>query len=87
MKYLRTFRKNQVDGIIFMGTIFSKEHLKLMKELEVPIVIAAQELDNYSCVYQDDYHAAYEAAKLLLKKGIHFGYIGVTQKEKASTRS
>lgn len=51
-----------------MGTIFSKEHLKLMKELEVPIVIAAQELDNYSCVYQDDYHAAYEAAKLLLKR-------------------
>lgn len=83
LKYLRTFRKNQVDGIIFMGTIFSKEHLKLMKELEVPIVIAAQELDNYSCVYQDDYHAAYEAAKLLLKKGTHFGYIGVTQKDKA----
>lgn len=83
LKYLKIFRKNQVDGIIFMGTMFSKEHLQLMKELEVPVVIAAQELENYSCVYQDDYHASYEAAKLLLKKGTQFGYIGVTEKDKA----
>lgn len=83
LKYLKIFRKNQVDGIIFMGTMFSKEHLKLMKELEVPIVVVAQELANYSCVYQDDYHAAYEAAKQLLKKGTQFGYIGVTEKDKA----
>ncbi len=83
LKYLRLFRKNQVDGIIFMGTIFSKEHIKLMKELDVPIVIAAQEFDNYSCVYQDDYHAAYDAASMLAKTGSHFGYIGVTEKDKA----
>lgn len=87
LKYLRLFRKNQVDGIIFMGTIFSKEHLKLMKEVDVPIVIAAQELDNYSCVYQDDYHAAYDAASLLSKTGTHFGYIGVTEKDKAAGES
>ena len=83
LKYLRIFRKNQVDGIIFMGTMFSKEHFKLMKELDVPMVIAAQELDNYSCVYQDDYHAAYDSTRLLAKKGCHFGYIGVTEKDKA----
>lgn len=83
LKYLRVFRKNQVDGIIFIGTMFSKEHFKLMKELDVPMVITAQELDNYSCVYQDDYHAAYDLTRLLAKKGCHFGYIGVTEKDKA----
>ncbi len=83
LKYLRVFRKNQVDGIIFIGTMFSKEHFKLMKELDVPMVITAQELDTYSCVYQDDYHAAYDLTRLLAKKGCHFGYIGVTEKDKA----
>ncbi len=83
LKYLRIFRKNQVDGIIFIGTMFSAEHFRLMKELEVPIVVAAQEIDNYSCVYQDDYHASYDATSFLARKGANFGYIGVTQKDKA----
>ena len=83
LKYLRIFRKNQVDGIIFMGTMFSKEHLKEMQEVDVPIVVAAQELDNYSCVYQDDYHAACKATEALLVHGKAYGYIGVTAKDKA----
>lgn len=83
LKYLRIFRKNQVDGIIFMGTMFSKEHLKEMQEVDVPIVVAAQELDNYSCVYQDDYHAACKATEALLVHGKTYGYIGVTAKDKA----
>lgn len=35
LKYLRIFEKNQVDGIIFMGTMLSREHLYLMEEVEV----------------------------------------------------
>ena len=61
LKYLRIFEKNQVDGIIFMGTMLSREHLYLMEEVEVPIVVTAQEIRQYSCVFQDDYHAAYDA--------------------------
>lgn len=83
LKYLKIFRKNQVDGIIFMGTIFSKAHLKTMQEVDVPIVVAAQELENYCCVYQDDYHAACKATEKMLVHGKKFGYIGVTAKDKA----
>lgn len=83
LNYLRILRKNQVDGIIFMGTMFSKSHLKEMQELDVPVVIAAQELDGYSCVYHDDYHAACKAAEALLVHGKKYGYIGVTAKDKA----
>lgn len=83
LKYLKLFRSNQVDGVLFMGTMFSKEHLKLMKELDVPIVIIGQEMENYSCVYQDDYQAGYQAAHFLLNKASHIGFIGVTAKDKA----
>ncbi len=84
LKYLKIFRKNQVDGILFMGTMFSKDHLRLMKEVDVPIVVIAQEITNYSCVYQDDYSAGYEAARTLLEKAKHIGYIGVTTMDKAA---
>lgn len=83
LKYLRIFRKNQVDGIIFMGTMFSKEHIKEMQDVDVPIVIAAQELDGYSCVYQDDYHASCKATEALIRQGKNYGYIGVTAQDKA----
>lgn len=82
LKYLRIFEKNQVDGIIFMGTMLSREHLYLMEEVEVPIVVTAQEIRQYSCVFQDDYHAAYDAAKMLTKKGRHIAYIGEPAKTK-----
>lgn len=87
MKYQRTFRKNQVDGIIFMGTIFSKEHLKLMKELGNVVTPAIISIHFH---YKT---TGMEVAKLLLeilqsgtdvKKQIKMGYQLV---EKASTRS
>lgn len=83
LKYLKTFRKNRVDGIIFMGTIFSKAHHKLLKEIEVPIVILGQQIDGFACVYHDDFHAAKEAATLLMEKGKKIAYIGATSKDKA----
>lgn len=84
LKYLSLFKDNQVDGIIFIATIFVKKHLQLLKELKVPIVILGQYLEGYSCVYQDDYHAAKDLAKILLKQSKNVGYIGVTLKDKAA---
>lgn len=84
LKYLKIFGKNQVDGIIFMGTMFSNEHFRWMKEAEVPIVIIGQQLDNYTCVYQDDYHAAKTATEYLLENAKKIAYIGVTVEDKAA---
>lgn len=84
LSYLKTFSKNYVDGIIFIGTIFTKAHFNLIKQLEVPIVILGQQVEGYSCVYQDDYHAAKEAARLLSNSGKQIGYIGVTTRDKAA---
>lgn len=87
LKYLKVFGKNQVDGIIIMGTVFSKTHFQLMQEAEVPIVVAGQQLEDYTCVYQDDYQAAKEVTRALLKNGKKIGYIGVTEKDKAAGAS
>lgn len=83
LKYLKIFRKNQVDGVILMGTMFSKAHFALIKELDIPIVILGQQAKGYSCVYQDDYHAANEAAELLTQTGKKIGFIGVTARDRA----
>lgn len=83
LKYLDLFKENHVDGIILIGTIFTSEHKKILKALTVPIVIAAQHLSGYSCVYSDDYHAAYDITEVLAEQGKYFGYLGATMKDKA----
>lgn len=84
LKYLKLFQKNQVDGVILLGTIFTKKHLQLMKEYEVPIVILGQRLAGFSCVYQDDFFAAKEMTKKLLERCKCLCYIGVTKKDEAA---
>lgn len=83
INYLNIFKENQVDGIILLGTIFTREHKKAMRNLMVPIVVLSQQLDAYSCVYFDDYHAAKDIAMLLMKNASKVGYIGVTEKDEA----
>ena len=48
LKYLRLFRDNQVDGILFIATIFTARHKKALKECKVPVVILGQQLEEYS---------------------------------------
>lgn len=83
LKFLTLFKENHVDGIILLGTIFTAEHKKALKNLAVPVVILSQYLNGYSCVYYDDYHAARNLAEYLAKTGKQFGYLGVTQRDQA----
>lgn len=85
LKYLNIFKNNQVDGIIFIGTIFTKEHMKYLSELDIPIVILGQKLKNYSCIYHDDFGAANALTELLIKNNCKtIAFIGVTQSDKAA---
>lgn len=83
LEYLKLFAENQVDGIILIATIITAEHKKALKALQVPVVILGQRLEGYSCVYQDDFHAAKAAARMLVQGTTKVGYIGVTQRDKA----
>lgn len=84
LKYLNIFRTNRVDGIIFISTIFTRKHLQLLKECEVPVIILGQELSGYSCVYYNDYQAAKEITAHMLERGSRIGYIGVTTRDMAA---
>ena len=83
INYLHIFKENQVDGIILIGTIFTKEHKQALKNLMVPIVILSQKLEGYSCVYFDDYHAARDITEQLIKNASKVGYLGVTTRDTA----
>ena len=84
LEYLNVFNENQVDGIIMAGTIFSATHRKAMKKVTVPLVVVGQEIAGFNCIFHDDYHAEYDLTKTFLDKGSrNFGYIGVTEKDRA----
>lgn len=81
LKYLNLFKENHVDGIILLGTVFTAEHKIALKQLTVPIVILAQYLPGYSCVYPDDYHAAKEITSYMANKATKWGFIHATKKD------
>lgn len=85
IEYLNIFKNNQVDGIIFIATIFTPKHIEIMGKIQVPIVILGQEIEGYSCVYHDDYGAAHSLTQVFIASGCkHIAYIGVTEKDKAA---
>ena len=84
LNYLDIFSRNKVDGIILIGTVMTEAHREAFSSLTIPFVLAAQQADGVSCVYYDDYGAAYALTNLLLDKGSAIGYIGVREDDKAA---
>lgn len=83
LKYLETLKENYVDGILFVATILTGRHKKLLSECKVPVVMLGQRLKGYSCVYQNDFQAAAELAEILLAGSKKPCFIGVTEKDEA----
>jgi LacI family sucrose operon transcriptional repressor len=82
IEYLKIFKNSHVDGIIFMATKVTEEHLKVMEEVNVPIVVVAQNIDEYPSVYHDDYNASRDAVKYLIDRGHkNIGFIGVYEED------
>ena len=74
----------RVDGIILVATVITPDHIKQLDSISAPIVLLGQQLDGFSCVYHDDYHAAYDLTELALRKGNHPGFIGVREDDVAA---
>ena len=53
LEYLNIFKSNQVDGIIFMATKVTDKHIEVIRDLEVPIVVVAQDIEKFPSVYFD----------------------------------
>lgn len=78
LEFLKIFRSNNVDGVIFMGTLMSKRHLTLMRSYQKPIVLLAQQEEIVPSVYFDDYQAAYLATEILLKRNCKKSHTSVS---------
>lgn len=84
LTYLRTFREKQVDGVILLATVFTKEHKKVLSEMNVPLVIAGQRLSGYTCVYHDDRQGTADLTKRLLALGRRqLCYLGALPEDEA----
>lgn len=87
LEYLNLFLNNPVDGIVFVATIFTKQHKAIFKKMTVPIVIVGQKYGNYPCVYHDDYGAAKALTLRMLESGKrNIGCVGVTERDEAAGR-
>lgn len=84
VEYLDTLRQSGVDGMIFLASIFTPEHRAVLKSMHMPVVIVAQQYEGYSCVYHDDLGAARDLTSLLIRRGSHPAYIGVTAQDQAA---
>ena len=84
ISYLSLFQSRSVAGIILMGSLFTPRLADVLNTLSVPVVIVGQQFKNLSCVYYNDFDAAYDLTSLILKKGRkHIGFIGTTDKDVA----
>ena len=88
LEYLKLFRVNNVDGVIFIGTLMSKKHLAVMRSYKKPIVLLGQQEEGVSSLYFDDYGAAVQATECLIRCGCQrIAHIGVTLRDKAAGRN
>ena len=85
LRMLETFQQSQVDGLILAASVLTEEHIRLLGQMQCPVVIVGQKCEEYSCVYHNDFQASYEMMKYLLKSGNTYpAYIGVNRRDLAA---
>jgi DNA-binding LacI/PurR family transcriptional regulator len=69
LKELHIFKEQQLDGIIFSGVKFTKEHKEYFDRYQVPTVIVSQKFPGSGLPYVDidNFEAAYQAVKYLIE--------------------
>ncbi len=84
MNFIKVFKQKRVNGIIFVATHITEEHVKLLKKIEIPKIFIGQDASEYgfSSVIHDDYGAAREMTGYLIKNGHKkIGFIGVYESD------
>ncbi|WP_278926553.1 LacI family DNA-binding transcriptional regulator [Staphylococcus auricularis] len=72
---LKMFNRSKVDGIIFMATELTEAHLKVIDEIDVPVIVLGQEDKNLYCITHNDYKAGRLVGEAIVNQGtrsVHF---------------
>ncbi|WP_026583133.1 LacI family DNA-binding transcriptional regulator [Bacillus sp. J33] len=79
---LISLSRQKVDGIILIATGVTEKHIETINSIQIPVLIVAQEVDQCSCIINDDYHAGYKMGQYIAKNGHQsVAYIGVTESD------
>lgn len=86
--FLDLFKKNRVDGVILLATIFTDLHNRMLSKMNMPVIIVGQKIKGYSCVCHDDEGASYALTKLMIENGSKVpGFIGVNMNDVAAGKN
>ena len=84
LKYIEKLKRLNVDGIILSATYITDEHKKILKKLDIPIVIYGQEYNDGISIINDDYNAGIEIGEYIAKRNHkNIGFISVDEKDVA----
>ena len=82
LSYLSLYQNRQVAGILMQATILTPRLEEELRSIMIPIVVVGQQFRQITCVYHDDFGAAYELTDLVLERGRrNLAYIGVTEQD------
>lgn len=82
--YLAALQRNHVAGLILLGSYYTPQLGRALKECRVPVVVTGQRFADLPCVYNDDRAAARDLTRAMLAKGRkNIVYIGGTERDAA----
>jgi LacI family sucrose operon transcriptional repressor len=85
VQYLDLLHHHHVEGVIFLASIFTPDHDRILQNMHMPVVIVGQQYKGLSCVYHDDFGAAEAATALMLRRGCRRpAMLGVTNQDRAA---
>lgn len=66
---LKSFKRSKVDGILFMATAVTAEHMVVIQEMDKPVIIIGQAHETLSSVYHNDYQAGQLMGQEIVSQG------------------
>ena len=79
---LISLSRQKVDGIILIATGVTPKHIETIHSIDIPVLIVAQEAEQFNCIINDDYRAGFEMGHYIAGKGHKsVAYLGVTESD------
>ncbi|SFC85738.1 LacI family DNA-binding transcriptional regulator [Clostridium uliginosum] len=84
LENINSLYQQGVDGIIINAIAITKEHIKLISRLNVPMIFTGQKSEFVNCIKIDDYEAGRIMGNYFKEKGHkNIVFAGVTEEDKA----
>lgn len=81
---IKSFSQQGVDGIIVYSTGITKEHVKVVSSLKIPVIFSGQKNDYLNYITIDDYKAGYILGEYMKKKNHKKAvFLGVSEIDEA----